>query len=206
MKAVALMSSGIDSPVAAYLMNRAGAEVTLLHMDNSPYCDERTIKNVISLAEQLEKASGNRFPLYSAPHGPSQTAIRESCDRNYQCVMCKRAMHLTAYEFALRTGAEAIIMGDSLGQVASQTLKNLRAEKTGIKMPVLRPLIGLDKTEIMKTAREIGTFDISISPAAGCTILPSRVTTAAKPERIAEFGIDLNALAKSSAEKAILLR
>ena len=162
MKAVSLLSGGIDSPVASYLISRAGADVVLLHMDNSPYCNEQAMKNVMAIAEQLEKHTGKRFPLYVAPHGPSQTAIRDSCDRNYQCVMCKRAMHRTAGEFAKIVGADMIVMGDSLGQVASQTLKNIRAENTGMSIPIVRPLIGLDKTEIMEVAREIGTFDISI--------------------------------------------
>lgn len=194
--------------MASYLISKAGAEVLLLHMDNSPYCDERAIRNVVSIAEQLESFTGRRFPLYSAPHGPSQAAIKEACDRNYQCVMCKRAMHRTAWEFAKRVGADIIVMGDSLGQVASQTLKNLRAEQTGIPIPIVRPLIGMDKTEIMDIAREIGTFDISISPAVGCTVVPRRVTTAADPARIESFGprIDIGELARMSAEKAVLVR
>ncbi|MBR4226784.1 MAG: tRNA 4-thiouridine(8) synthase ThiI [Candidatus Methanomethylophilaceae archaeon] len=208
MKAVSLLSGGIDSPVASYLMSRAGADVVLLHMDNSPYCDDRALKNVIAIAEQLEKHTGKRFPLYVAPHGPSQTAIHDACDRNYQCVMCKRAMHRTAGEFARIVGADMIVMGDSLGQVASQTLKNLRAERTDMTIPVVRPLIGLDKTEIMAIAREIGTFDISISPSVGCTIVPHKATTAADPERIESFKarIDVDSLAREAAGKAILVR
>lgn len=208
MKAVSLLSGGIDSPVASYLISRAGADVVLLHMDNGPYCDDRSKENVIAIAEQLEKYTGKRFPLYFAPHGPSQTAIHDACDRNYQCVMCKRAMHRTAGEFAKIVGADMIVMGDSLGQVASQTLKNIRAENTGMSIPIVRPLIGLDKTEIMEVAREIGTFDISISPSVGCTIVPHKVTTAADPVRIESYKerIDIDSLAKGSAEKAALVR
>lgn len=208
MKAVSLLSGGIDSPVASYLISRAGADVVLFHMDNGPYCDDRAKENVIAIAEQLEKYTGKRFPLYFAPHGPSQTAIHDACDRNYQCVMCKRAMHRTAGEFAKIIGADMIVMGDSLGQVASQTLKNIRAENTGMSIPIVRPLIGLDKTEIMEVAREIGTFDISISPSVGCTIVPHKVTTAADPIRIESYRerIDIDSLAKESAEKAILVR
>ena len=208
MKAVTLLSGGIDSPVASYLINRAGADVVLLHMDNGPYCDDRAKENVIAIAEQLEKYTGKRFPLYFAPHGPSQTAIHDACDRNYQCVMCKRAMHRTAGEFAKIVGADMIVMGDSLGQVASQTLKNIRAENTGMSIPIVRPLVGLDKTEIMEVAREIGTFDISISPSVGCTIVPHKVTTAADPVRIESYRerIDIDSLAKESAEKAVLVR
>ncbi len=208
MKAVSLLSGGIDSPVASYLISRAGADVVLLHMDNGPYCDDRAKENVIAIAKQLEKYTGKRFPLYFAPHGPSQTAIHDACDRNYQCVMCKRAMHRTAGEFAKIVGADMIVMGDSLGQVASQTLKNIRAENTGMSIPIVRPLIGLDKTEIMEVAREIGTFDISISPSVGCTIVPHKVTTAADPVRVESYKerIDIDSLAKESAEKAVLVR
>ncbi len=208
MKDVSLLSGGIASTVASYLISRAGADVVLLHMDNGPYCDDRAKENVIAIAEQLEKYTGKRFPLYFAPHGPSQTAIHDACDRNYQCVMCKRAMHRTAGEFAKIVGADMIVMGDSLGQVASQTLKNIRAENTGMSIPIVRPLIGLDKTEIMEVAREIGTFDISISPSVGCTIVPHKVTTAADPVRIESYRerIDIDSLAKESAEKAVLVR
>ncbi len=208
MKAVSLLSGGIDSPVASYLISRAGAEVVLLHMDNSPYCDDRAKENVIAIAKQLESYTGKRFPLYFAPHGPSQTSIHDACDRNYQCVMCKRAMHRTAGEFAKSIGADVIVMGDSLGQVASQTLKNLRAEHLGMSIPIVRPLIGLDKTEIMAIAREIGTFDISISPSVGCTIVPHKAVTAADPGRIDSYKdrIDIDALAKEAAGKATLVR
>jgi thiamine biosynthesis protein ThiI len=203
MKAVSLLSGGIDSPVASYLMAKAGAEVVLLHMDNSPYCDDRALKNVKAIAEQLRKYTGKEFPLYSAPHGPSQTAIHDFCDSNYQCVMCKRAMQFTAGRFAERIGANAIIMGDSLGQVASQTLKNIRAEFSGMRIPIVRPLIGLDKNEIISIAREIGTFDISISPSTGCTIVPHKVTVAADPKRIESFSIDLEKLAEEAAGQAV---
>jgi thiamine biosynthesis protein ThiI len=180
MKAVSLISGGIDSPVASYIMSRAGADVVLLHMDNRPYADDRALKNVVDISERLEEVLGKRLPLYVAPHGDSQRMISESCDRNYQCVMCKRAMQRTAREFAKSIGASAIIMGDSLGQVASQTLKNIRAENVGLEFPVLRPLIGMDKIEIIEIAKKIGTFYLSIKEATGCTIVPRKVTVAAE--------------------------
>ena len=124
MKVVALISGGIDSPVAAYLMAKVGAEVTLLHMDNSPYCDGSATEHVKQLAERLRTATGQVMPLFSAPHGPSQDAIKKGADHMYQCVLCKHAMQLTARAICRRIGADAIVMGDSLGQVASQTLRN----------------------------------------------------------------------------------
>ncbi len=208
MKAVSLISGGIDSPVASYLMSRAGAEVVLLHMDNRPYADDRALRNVMDISKRLDEVLGKSLPLYVAPHGDSQKAISETCDRNYQCVMCKRAMQRTAKAFAKSIGASMIIMGDSLGQVASQTLKNIRAENIDLGFPVLRPLIGLDKIEIIGIAKEIGTFDLSIKESVGCTIVPHKVTVAAEPEKVRSFNgcLDLEEIARVSAEKAVLVR
>ena len=99
-------------------------------------------------------------------------------------------------------------MGDSLGQVASQTLKNIRAENAGLGFPVLRPLIGMDKIEIIEIAKEIGTFDLSIREATGCTIVPRKVTVAAEIDKIESFNgrLDLDEIAKRSAERAVLVR
>ena len=208
MKLVSLMSNGIDSPVASYIMSRAGADVILLHMDNRPFTDDRSIENVKALAEKLREATGKDIPLYSAPHGENQKAISEGCDSNYQCVMCKIVMQRTAVELAKRLGASGVIMGDSLGQVASQTLRNIRAESLGLDIPIVRPLIGLDKTEIVDIAREIGTFDISIRPTDGCLALPQRVVVDADPEKSRGFmeAIDVQALARRTADAAVLLR
>lgn len=187
MKAVTLISGGIDSPVAAYLMARAGADVVLLHMDNRPFADDMSIERVKQLAAQISKAAGKEIPLYSAAHGPTQDTIMHNADHAYQCVLCKHAMQATAREFCKRIGADAIVMGDSLGQVASQTLSNIAAEFVDIGFTILRPLIGLDKLEIENIAKEIGTYEISILPAVGCTALPQKVITMAKPEKTLAF-------------------
>lgn len=204
MKLVSLMSDGIDSPVASYLMAKMGADVILLHMDNRPYTDDRSLEKVQAIAERLRDITGKDFPLYVAPHGDNQTEISELCDKSYQCVMCKRVMQRTAKELAIRLGATAIIMGDSLGQVASQTLRNIRSENIGLDFPVARPLIGLDKLEIEAIAKDIGTYDISIRQTAGCTIVPIKPVTEATPEKIAVFAekLDVDALARSSADSA----
>lgn len=204
MKLVSLMSDGIDSPVASYLMAKMGADVILLHMDNRPYTDDRSLEKVQAIAERLRDVTGKDFPLYVAPHGDNQTEISELCDKSYQCVMCKRVMQRTAKELAIRLGATAIIMGDSLGQVASQTLRNIRSENIGLDFPVARPLIGLDKLEIEAIAKDIGTYDISIRQTAGCTIVPIKPVTEATPEKITVFAekLDVDALARSSADSA----
>lgn len=207
MKLIALISSGIDSPVAAYRMAMRGAEIVLLHMDNRPYADDASSEDAKALAKQLRKATGQEMPLYFAPHGPSQDAIAHGCDRPYQCVMCKRVMQRTARELGRRLGCSGIVMGDSLGQVASQTLRNIRSENLGLDFPVVRPLIGMDKIEIEAIAKEIGTYDISIRPGHGCSIVPMKPITEANPEKVLAFGekVDVDALAARAADAAILV-
>ena len=123
-----------------------------------------------------------------APHGRNQEINSVRCNRAFQCVLCKRLMLKVAKAVALKEGAEAVVTGESLGQVASQTLQNIRAEQADLAFPVIRPLIGLDKLEIEAIAKKIGTYDVSISGLEGpaCTILPPRVVTMAMPEEICE--------------------
>ncbi len=199
------MSGGIDSPVAAYVMAQRGAEIVLLHMDNRPYADDRTLDRVNRLAAQLRKVTGQEMPLYSAPHGPNQDKIAEVCDRHYQCVMCKRTMQRTARELGRELGCTAIVMGDSLGQVASQTLTNICGENLGLNWPVVRPLIGWDKLEIEAVAEKIGTYELSILPATGCTIVPVHPVTEAEPTKIELYDTtcDPDALARTAAAAAV---
>lgn len=208
MKLIALLSGGIDSPVAAYRMCQAGAEVVLLHMDNTPYSDEAQRKDVMEIARILREATGQELPLWFAPHGDSQTAIHDKCDYNYQCVMCKRVMQRTARELGKKLGCSGIVMGDSLGQVASQTLRNIRSENIGLDFPVARPLIGYDKIEIEAIAKEIGTYDVSIRPGHDCSIVPVRPITEAKPEKVVSMSeaADIDALARASADAAYLVQ
>ena len=204
MKLISLMSNGIDSPVASYIMSQMGAEVILLHMDNRPFTDDRSLEVVKDLAIRLREETGKEFPLYVADHGSNQQSIHDGCDYSYQCVMCKRVMQRTAKELAIKLGADGIVMGDSLGQVASQTLKNIRSENIGLNFPVVRPLIGMDKLEIEAISKRIGTYDISIRPTGGCTIVPVRPVTEANPEKVVSMSnkIDIDSLARKTAENA----
>lgn len=179
MKVVALLSGGIDSPVAAYVMAAAGAEVVLLHMDTSPDGSGGSDDKVVRLASRLSEAAGREMPAHVAPHGATtlSSALMEAPDR-LRCVLCKRAMLRAAQALAGRVDARAIVTGESLGQVASQTLPNMRSEDAAVELPVLRPLVGLDKVEIIEKARYAGTFDISIDDAGGCIFVPSRPATA----------------------------
>ena len=128
MKVVCLMSGGIDSPVAAYMMAMRGAETILLHMDNRPYSDDTGIEKVQDLRDWLELVTGQSIRLFVAPHGRNQAIIAGACRKGFQCVLCKRTMLRTASIFGRKIGADAIVTGDSLGQVASQTVQNIRAE------------------------------------------------------------------------------
>ncbi|MDR1404152.1 MAG: 7-cyano-7-deazaguanine synthase [Candidatus Methanoplasma sp.] len=187
MKLICLISGGIDSPVAAYIMNKAGADIVILHMDNRPFADDMAIEKVKKIAERLRTVTGGEVPLYSAPHGISQERISKTCDTNYQCVLCKRVMLRTAQGLAEKLGCSGVVMGDSLGQVASQTLKNIRYVSHGLNIPVLRPLIGFDKIEIEAISKEIGMFDLSIIKSKGCLVVPSRPITEADPKKRQRF-------------------
>ncbi len=202
MRAAVLLSGGIDSPVAAYVMASAGADVMLLHMDNGPYGDPKELEKVRLLAERLREVTGQGMPLFFADHGSSQKLIGEGCVPAYRCVMCKKAMQLTAKLFSIEHGCDAIVLGDSLGQVASQTLRNINAEQAGLCFPVLRPLIGLDKNEIIDIAKRIGTYGISIIQTKGCLAVPQKPVTEATPEKAAEQAerIGLEAAARASAD------
>jgi len=192
MKLVALISGGIDSPVAAYTMSQRGADVILLHMDNRPYTDDRCLEKVKKIAERLNVVTGKDIPLYAAEHGMNQTLIKKRCDNSYQCVLCKRLMMLVAKEFGIRNGCSGIIMGDSLGQVASQTLRNIRSESSDLGFPVVRPLIGLDKLEIEAIAKNIGTYELSILPEPSCGVVPQRPITEAQFSKVISLQAQLD--------------
>ena len=187
MKLVSLISGGIDSPVASYIMAKMGADVILLHMDNGKYAGTNEIDKIKDIAKVLRDVTGKEFPIYVLNHEVNQTLIKERCEHPYQCVMCKRTMQHVAREFAKRHGCSGIIMGDSLGQVASQTLRNIRAEGAELDFPIVRPLIGMDKNEIIDIAREIGTYDISIIQTGGCAVVPLKPITEARTDKVLEL-------------------
>jgi thiamine biosynthesis protein ThiI len=177
MKLVLLISGGIDSPVAGYLMLKKGAELIAVHMDNRPYNDERQVLKSMSLIDQLQKVCNTKIKKYIIHHGETQRSFSEKCKRNLQCVLCKRMMLRTAEKIAELENATGIVTGEALGQVASQTIKNLKVENQAVDMPIIRPLIGLDKIEIVRIAKNIGTYEISIEPSQCCTIVPNKPST-----------------------------
>jgi thiamine biosynthesis protein ThiI len=189
-------------------MGRNGADIALLHMDNRPYADSSLVNKAMSLASQVEEGLGRPLDLYVAPHGANQLLIHERCQHNLQCVLCKRTMLKVARDLARRIGADAIVTGESLGQVASQTLFNIVSEQSELDFPVLRPLIGLDKLEIEAIAKRIGTYEISIQRGSPCTIVPHRPATMATPELMTsqEKRLDIETIAQHAADEAFVVR
>lgn len=182
MKLVSLMSSGIDSPVATALLAPRADEILLLHGDGRPFTDAKEIDNFLPIAKHLSRCLPCITKTYVIPYGAILSAYREKAHRRYTCVFCKRTLVRLAERLATREHADALVMGDSLGQVASQTLQNLRVVEQAVHLPILRPLIGYDKQEIITIARDMGTYTLSIAPSSGCQAVPHKPSTRARLE------------------------
>jgi thiamine biosynthesis protein ThiI len=184
-RVVALLSSGIDSPVAAWMMMKRGCGVIPVHFSVSQAQTEQ-VKAIVEALNQY--AYGWTLEPVILSHdeilGPTLSRLREIRAERWTCLFCKRALLAKAAEIAEDRGASALVTGDSLGQVASQTLSNLEVISYGIEKPILRPLIGFDKTEIMAMARRIGTYDASTKKAHACPFLPDRPLTQASVEKL----------------------
>lgn len=165
--AMLLLSGGIDSPVAAYMMAKRGLRVTACHFASPPYTSERALMKVEQLCEKLTPWCGS-MAFYCVPFTEIQEQLQRNCPEEYFTILMRRLMMEIACRIAEREECGAIITGESLGQVASQTLPALQCTDAAATIPVLRPLIGMDKTEIVEIARKIDTFDISIQPYEDC--------------------------------------
>lgn len=185
MKAISLISGGIDSPVSSYLMLRRGVELVYLHFHSFPIVSKSSVYKAMQLIKILSSHGPTRT-LYLVPLAEIQSYLRTRVDPRYLVILYRRFMLRIAERIAKREGAAFLVTGESLAQVSSQTLQNLRVIDAAARIPVLRPLIGFDKEEIMNLAREIGTYDISIKPQEDCCTLfvPRRQATAAKLEEI----------------------
>ena len=187
-KAICLLSGGIDSPVAAWLTMKKGCTPVFVYFDNSPFTDETTQQRAVEAIKKLKKRSSEKtFKLYVVPHGEDLADILRNCPRNLTCLLCRRMMYRVAEKIALKENADAIVTGEIIGEHASQTLRNLHVENLVISdVTVLRPLIGMNKTEVESTARKIGTFDDSTKPASCCTGPPPKPRTRARLEEVLE--------------------
>lgn len=162
-----LLSGGIDSPVAGYMVAKRGVALNAVHFHSYPYTSERARDKVIALARLLSRYCGT-IELYVVPFTECQLAINENCPADEGTIIMRRMMARIAQRIAEKTGSQALITGESLGQVASQTIDSLAVTNAGLSLPVFRPLIGMDKDEIVSIARKIDTFETSIQPYEDC--------------------------------------
>ena len=208
MKVVALLSGGIDSAVAIYLMMKQGVNTVAINMDNRPFTDEKQTNKAVKLVEQLSKIFNKRIKMYVVPFGETiQVPLARNCNSHLQCVLCRRMMLRISERIAEKENADAILTGESLGQVASQTLRNIKVEEQAVDLPIIRPLIGLDKVEIIDIAKKIGTYDISIAPGLCCTIAPKKPATHANLSdiQIQEEKMNIDSLIEDAIKNAVAM-
>jgi tRNA uracil 4-sulfurtransferase len=187
-KAMLLLSGGIDSPVAGYLTLKRGVELEIIHFFSPPYTSERAKQKVIDLTQELT-AFGGKINLHIVPFTAIQEKIQEQVPENYTMTSTRRMMLKIADKLREKKQALALITGESLGQVASQTLESMVAINDVTNTPIIRPLITMDKTEIIEISKHIGTHDISIRPYEDCCTIftPASPKTKPKLEKVSRF-------------------
>ena len=203
-KAAILISGGLDSPVAAWMMAKRGVELTAVHFASPPYTSELAHEKVVRLLKKVAQYAGRiKFVTVNFTH--LQEEIRDQCPEELSTVILRRFMLRAAERVARDEGCSALITGESLGQVASQTIQAIACTDAVATMPVFRPLIGSDKSEIVKVARMIDTFDISIEPYEDCCTIFTPKHPRTKPilhfVESGEKAIDGPALLEESLEK-----
>ena len=166
-KACLLLSGGIDSPVAGFMIAKRGVELCCVHYHSFPYTSERAREKVLELARELSEYCG-KMRVHVVPFTEIQLKIHELCPENFTTLIMRRYMMRIAERLARADGAQALITGESVGQVASQTMEALGCTDEVVGMPVFRPLIGMDKSEIIERAEKIGTFETSSLPYEDC--------------------------------------
>ena len=203
-KGMSLLSGGIDSPVATWMMAKRGMMIEAVHFHSFPYTSQRAREKVEELAALVATYCG-RFRMHVINLLPIQEQIVQNCPEEETTILVRRFMMRIAEELAAGNGCNMLITGENLGQVASQTAEALVVTDASVKMPVMRPLIGLDKTDIMDLAKEIGTYDKSIEPYEDCctVFLPKHPATKPKLERIlaSESKLDCEGLIREAIEK-----
>ncbi len=200
-KAVSLLSGGIDSPVSTYMIAKRGVKVIPVHFFSFPYTSEAAKEKVLELAHILEDYCG-KLTVEIVPFTRIQEEIRDKCPEEYFTLIMRRFMMRIAERIANNYGAKAIVTGENLGQVASQTMEAMASTQSVISMPVLQPLIGMDKEEIIALARKLGTFDTSVLPYEDCCTVftPRHPRTHPNIEDVekAESALDVEALVEEA--------
>ena len=195
--AVSLLSGGIDSPVSSYMIAKRGVQLELLHFASPPYTSEQAREKVLQLARELTVWCG-RLTVHVVPFTEIQEEIRRKCPEDHFTLIMRRFMMRLGDRLAHELACKAIVTGESLGQVASQTIQALVVSDDVTTLPVLRPLIGMDKEEIVRIARHVGTFDTSILPYEDCCTVftPRHPKTKPNLEEVREYeaALDIDAL------------
>jgi thiamine biosynthesis protein ThiI len=186
-KAMLLLSGGIDSPVAGWMMAKRGVDIQAVHYHSYPFTSDRAKEKVMDLAKILATYCGN-IRLHAVNLLPIQKEINEKCPEEEMTILSRRFMMKIAEQIAISNGCHALITGESIGQVASQTIEGLTVTNEAVTLPVFQPLIALDKVDIVELAKKIGTFETSILPYEDCctVFLPKRPVTKPRVERIKE--------------------
>jgi len=195
--AVSLLSGGIDSPVSSYMIAKRGVQLELLHFASPPYTSQQAREKVLQLAQELTVWCG-RLTVHVVPFTEIQEEIRRKCPEDHFTLIMRRFMMRLGDALAHELACKAIVTGESLGQVASQTIQALVVSDDVATLPVLRPLIGMDKEEIVRIARHVGTFDTSILPYEDCCTVftPRHPKTKPDLEQVREYeaALDIDAL------------
>ena len=207
--AVSLLSGGIDSPVSSYMIAKRGVQLEMIHFASPPYTSELAREKVLKLAQELTPWCG-RLAVFIIPFTEIQEEIRRKCPEDHFTLIMRRFMMRLADMLAQELRCRALVTGENLGQVASQTMQALAVSEDVTTMPVLRPLIGLDKEEIVKIARRIGTFDTSILPYEDCCTVftPRHPKTKPSVEETREYeaALDVEGLCRRAMANRELIR
>ena len=208
-KAAVLISGGIDSPVAAWMMAKRGVELTAVHFASPPYTSERAEEKVKELLARVSEYSG-RMRLFTVPFTKIQETIQARCPEELFTIIMRRMMMKIASHIGTREGCAALITGESLGQVASQTIHAIACTDAAAGLPVFRPLIGMDKEEIVRISRKIEAFDISIQPYEDCctvfTPKHPRTRPVLKFVELAESGVEWEEMLREAADQAMMTK
>ena len=202
-RALSLLSGGIDSPVASWMMAKRGVALEMVHFYSYPYTSPEAREKVLELAKLLTPWCG-RLTVHVVPFTHIQEELRRSCPEDYFTLLMRRFMMRIAEGVARRTGCRAVVTGESLGQVASQTMDAMAVTGAVTALPIFRPLVGMDKEEAVRIARKIGTFETSILPYEDCCTVftPRHPRTRPRLEDVEaiEEPLDMEGLVKEALE------
>lgn len=203
-KALVMLSGGIDSPVASYLTMKRGVAIECIHYASPPYTSNAALEKVLDLARSVSRYQGH-IRVHIVPFTDMQLAIYQNCDESYAITIMRRMMYRIAEQICEKQKCLAIVNGESIGQVASQTLESMQVINQVTQMPVIRPVVAMDKLEIIAIAKKIHTYDISIQPFEDCCTIftpknPVTKPTLRKAEKM-EARFDYGSLLKEAVEK-----